>query len=321
MDFDIVAIGELLIDFTPIKNENSERPAYEQNPGGAPANVLVSAVRSGSSGAIISAVGEDFFGEFLKDVMLDKNIDCSGIQFVPYATTTMAFVSLDKNGERSFCFSRKPGADMMIKKENIPEELLNKCKIFHFGSISLSAEDSREATYFAVQKAKKAGAVISFDPNWRDKIWEDKENGLNQIKNAMKFAEVCKLSEEELFLITQNNSIEGGTELLLSDFQNLKLIIVTMGGDGSFYRFREKFGYVKSYSVNPVDTTGAGDAFWGQFLHSLAKNEKILSGDIEALENALLYANAAGAICTTGRGAIDSIPDFETIQKFIKNNL
>lgn len=312
---DVTALGELLIDFTPAGNSANSNPLYEQNPGGAPANVLTAVVRQGGTAALISGVGEDGFGHFLCSVVKKVGIDTSGLQFVTDACTTLAFVSLDEQGNRSFNFCRKPGADQRIQKERIPLDLLTSCRIFHFGSLSLSHEPSRTAALFAADYAKKNGSLISYDPNWRPPLWSSEEEGIAGMKLGLPLTDLLKLSEEELLLFTGTEDCKKGTDILLAEFPNLKLIVVTLGPKGCFYRCGSQSGFLPTYDTKVIDTTGSGDTFWGTLLVRIAHNPEVINEkSTEALCEYLDAANAAGSLCAAGRGAIPSIPNTEAVK-------
>lgn len=315
----IVALGELLIDFTPAGKSETGRPVYEQNPGGAPANVLVSAVRQGGEGLLISCVGDDMFGCALRDVVSQNDIDVTGVQFTSEAATTLAFVSLNDKGDRSFAFCRKPGADMLLDKGKLPINNIANAAVFHFGSLSLSHERSREATLYAAEAAQRGGALISYDPNWRPSLWQDKESGITAMKLGLGYAQIVKLSGEELELLSGIGDLSDGTAALTRDYPKLKAVIVTLGPDGCFYRMGDKTGLLPTYDVHVVDTTGSGDAFWGAFLHSLTENQSMLNGDTVSLEAAIKRGNAAGSLCAAKRGAIDAIPGFAEVDNMIEN--
>ena len=308
----ILALGELLVDFTPAGVSPLGRPLYEQNPGGAPANVLVAAARQGADTALISAVGNDFFGTFLLDILKRGGTAVSGVQIVDSAVTTLAFVSLDECGEREFCFCRKPGADMLLSAEKLNKHLLENCGIFHFGSISLTADVSRGATLEAVKTAKANGALISFDPNWRENLWENKNDGIVMMKDMLPFVNLLKLSEQEAELICGGN-----INALFELYTELKLVVMTLGERGCLYSLNGQSGDVPGFKTRVVDTTGAGDAFWGSLLCSVLKDGGVL-GNSEKLRTALSSANATGAICASGRGAMSLLPDMKTIETFIK---
>lgn len=318
MKIDVLSLGELLVDFTPAGISAHGNPLYEQNPGGAPANVAVAVVRLGGHSALISAVGEDFFGDFLCGTVENEGVDISGVQRVREATTTMAFVSLDEQGDRSFCFARKPGADMLLAKAQLPQRLLENCVIFHFGSISLGAPASREATLYAARAAQQAGALISYDPNWRENLWPGREEGIARLREGLALAHVLKLSQEELQLLAGINDPEAGTLALMGQNPSLRLTVVTLGPQGCFYRLGGQMGSLPAYDVKAVDTTGAGDAFWGCLLQSLSACPSLLTRDAsQGLVHALELANAAGALCAGGRGAISSLPREEQLHALL----
>lgn len=312
---DITAIGELLIDFTPSgKNERGVR-LFAQNPGGAPANVLAMASRLGGKTAFLGKVGRDAFGDFLRGVLVQNGIGSSGLAVDGAAPTTLAFVQLDDNGDRSFTFYRDPGADRMLTTGEIKPELIGDCRIFHFGSVSMTHEPSRSATLYAAQYAKEQGKLVSFDPNYRAMLWDSEEEALDQIKKGIAIADVLKVSEEEAQLITGDKDPAGASQKLLS--MGPALVLVSLGELGAYYRNHACSGYVPSYQVNAIDTTGAGDAFVGAFLwkvRGMMKEELKFMPGVE-LRQIISFANAAGALTTTGSGAIPAMPNMEQIRQ------
>ncbi|WP_379134219.1 carbohydrate kinase [Paenibacillus sp. sgz500958] len=313
MAYDVVALGELLIDFTPGGLSPSGNPLFERNAGGAPVNVLAALSRLGKRTAFIGKVGNDPFGHYLQDTLRVEGIDDSGLLFTDRAHTTMAFVHLDAQGERSFHFCRQPGADEELKYSEIETFLLDRTEIFHFGSISMSSESSHEATLKAALMAISKGAVITYDPNWRPALWRDEEHARLTMEEGMKLANVIKLSEEELVFLSQKNSLEAGVKVLMERFP-AKLMLVTRGEEGTYYSTRTLSGNVPSYPVKPVDTTGAGDGFMGAFIYQLLEAGKpAVEWTKEELETALSFANAAGALATTRKGAIASLATLEEI--------
>lgn len=207
---DVVALGELLIDFTYSGKSKEGMKLFEQNPGGAPGNFLTAIANMGLKTAMIAKVGDDMHGRFLLDTLKSHNIDTSGIIVDKDSFTTLAFVDLDKNGERKFSFARKPGADIRLEYEEIDKNLLAETKIFHVGSLSLTNEPSREATYFSVDLAKALGAIISYDPNYRDSLWKDRDTAIEEMKKMMKFADIVKVSDEEAVLLTGEDDYSKG---------------------------------------------------------------------------------------------------------------
>ncbi len=312
---DIVALGELLIDFTP-GGENSQGIAlFARNPGGAPANVLAMAAKLGASAALIGKVGDDAFGAYLKGVLEGSGIDSNALVMDAAVPTTLAFVQLDSRGERSFSFYRKPGADMMLSADDVDKKLIEGCKIFHFGSVSMTDEPVRSATLEAAAYAREKGRIVSFDPNYRPLLWSDEQRAREQMLRGVKLCHILKVSHEEMTLLTGETSLEAGAEKLVA--LGPVLVLVSLGEEGAFYRCGGKSGLLPAYTVDTVDTTGAGDAFVGAMLWQL--KDKSL-GDIESmeLESLVAFANAAGGLTTTKFGAIPALPELEEVENCMK---
>ncbi|HZG15802.1 MAG TPA: carbohydrate kinase [Candidatus Bathyarchaeia archaeon] len=318
--FDCIAVGELLIDFTPTGVNDKGNCMFCQNPGGAPANVLVALSKLGRKTAFIGKVGRDQFGYFLKDTLQAQKIDTSGLVFTNNFHTTLAFVHLDQNGDRSFTFYRKPGADMMLEKSELNLEMIKRTRIFHFGSVSLTDEPSRTATLTAARYANELGIHVSFDPNYREPLWNDVKKAKDVIWEGISYSHIVKLSEEEFTLLTGTEDLAEGTKVL-DDLSNRRLILVTLGEKGAFYRFGEITGMVAGYVVDVVDTTGAGDAFMGAILYQLFDQECLELLTSSEIEKMLRFANAAGALATTKMGAIPAMPALEVIQQLIWDEL
>lgn len=313
--YDIVAIGELLIDFTPAGNTEEGTVLFERNPGGAPGNVLAMAAKLGKRTALISKVGEDPFGGFLVDALKSRNIETKGIARTSLANTTLAIVHIDGNGDRSFSFYRKPGADMLLEEKEVDTDLLKNCRIFHFGSVSLTHQPSRGATFFAVKIARDSGAIISFDPNLRPLLWDSLEEAKSMIEEGMKYTDILKVSEEELEFITGTNKPEEGLQIIRNKYQ-IPVVLVTLGPLGCFYGIGNHSGYLPAYKVRTVDTTGAGDAFLGAFLSRVLQScHTVETLEREEIESMVDFANAAGALATTKKGAIPAMPGLEEIKK------
>jgi fructokinase len=317
--FDMIALGELLIDFTPAGISDEGKALFERNPGGAPANVLAAAAKLGAKTAFIGKVGHDQFGTFLEKTLKDNHIDVSGLKFSDTVNTTLAFVHLDSRGDRSFSFYRDPGADMMLDKGDIDEKLVGDAKIFHFGSISMTDEPSRSATLKALDIAKGSGVVISFDPNLRPALWKSLPLAKEMMYKGLGYADILKISGEELYFLTSENDCEKGTDIL--EKMGAKLIFVTLGPKGAFYRAGKKTGYVPTYDIKTVDTTGAGDSFFGAVLFRLKDHIRDDLSDIPQMElqDITEFGNAAGALTTGGRGAIPSMPGLREIYICLKN--
>ena len=254
-EVDIAALGELLIDFTEAGYSKDGMKLFEQNPGGAPANLLTVASHMGYKTTFIGKVGTDMHGAFLKKTLQKEGIDTTALIEDEHYFTTLAFVEIDENGERNFSFARKPGADTQLRKEELDKELLRNCKIFHFGSLSLTDEPARSATLEAVKTAKETGALISYDPNYRASLWKDETTAVETMKSVIPLADVMKVSDEESLLLTGAKSYEEAAEVLLS--LGLKLVAITLGEDGVLVATKNGKEHVAGFHTNAIDTTGA----------------------------------------------------------------
>ena len=306
--FDITALGEILIDFTPVKTDSGKR-TFEQNPGGAPANLLATVAKFGGKAAFIGKVGKDMFGESLKDVLKENNIDTTGLITDNEHNTTLAFVALDESGDRSFSFYRNFGADIFLATEDVPADVIKASKIFHFGSLSLTNEPAKTATDFALKTAKEAGCIVSLDPNYRPLLWESEEKATQMIKEYVPYADIIKFSKEEIQMVTGktdvNKSIKAVTDM------GVAVVLVTDGGNGVNFGTKDYHGFVPSLKVDTVDTTGAGDIFFGTFLYEFIKSGKA-PGEI-AFSDAQAFVEKAvriSGLSTLKKGAIPSIPDY-----------
>ena len=316
--YDITALGELLIDFTPCEISEAGMKIFEQNPGGAPANFLVAAGNFGAKTAFIGKVGKDMHGEFLKETLEKYNIETKGLIMDEKVFTTLAFVSLNEKGERTFSFARKPGADTCLTKEEVNLELIKKSKIFHFGSLSLTNNPSKEALLYALEKAKEMKKIISYDPNYRPLLWENRDIAVKEMRDVVKYADIIKISDEETELLTGYKEPEKAALKLIE--QGISLVFITLGSEGSFLKTKDFQIRVKSKKCNVVDTTGAGDAFWGAILYKLStrKNDVLQLTEKEGAEY-LEFANIAAGICVEKRGAIPAMPSLEDV--LLKNIL
>lgn len=317
--FDVVAIGELLIDFTPAGENEAGNPLFARNPGGAPANVLAMNTKLGGRTAFIGKVGEDDFGFFLKKTLQDAGIEGSCLLMTKEANTSLAFVQLNEKGDRSFTFYRKPGADTLLRTDDLNKEVLRSCKIFHFGSVSLTDEPCRSATLNAARKAKEAGAIISYDPNYRPLLWNCEAEAKEQMLDALKLADLVKVSEEEMTLLTGETDFVAGAENLAQ--YGASLVLVTLGPKGAFCYTERTNCIMPAYDVKTIDTTGAGDAFLGAFLYCIRNNslEEIRAFSDSELKQIIAFGNAAGSLTTVGKGAIPAMPTITQIEGCIKN--
>lgn len=311
---DVVALGELLIDFTPLKSDEG-KACYERNPGGAPANVLVMLSRLGKRTAIISKVGDDGFGHFLKETVENAGVDVSGLIESPSFNTSLAFVTLDSSGDRSFDFVRRNGADVMLSQQELSLDLIDACRVFHFGSVSMTGEPVRSSTIAAAEYAKAHGKIISCDPNYRPLLWSSEAEAVEVMGNLLRLADVVKVSAEELALLTGEKNPEEGAATLLE--AGARFAFVTLGEQGCCYAARSgAHGRVPGYRVQTVDTTGAGDTFCACVLSGLL--DCAFSPKQGELERIVDFANAAAALSTTKRGAISAMPCVQEIHNLIR---
>lgn len=306
--FDLVAMGESLIDFTPSGENDQGMMLFARNPGGAPANVLAMCARLGGSAAFIGKVGDDAFGSFLESVMRDAGIDVTGLCKTADVPTTLAFVHLNADGDRSFSFYRKPGADIALSIDEVPHSVLQQCRVFHFGSVSLTDEPVRSATLFAAREARAAGALISYDPNYRPALWKQEEAAVSVMRQAPALADIVKVSDEEMTLLTGHTDLHEGAKALRAF--GATLVLVTGGDKGAYFSSAQWDGVCPAYQVAVADTTGAGDAFLGALLTRLCRKSK---AEIEALSKDELveivrFGNAAGGLTATRYGAIPAMP-------------
>ena len=320
--YDIVALGECLIDFTPHGCSDSGIPLFQQNPGGAPANVLAEAAKLGCSTAFIGKVGDDSFGNFLERILMDAGIDCSSMIKDPSFPTSLAFVSLDEKGDRSFSFYRHGSADVMLSKEDVDARLLGNTRIFHFGSVSMTDEPSRSATIDAARIADEAGALISYDPNYRPLLWDSQEEAISVINSVLPYCDIVKVSYEELQLMTGLDDLDAGAEAISA--KGPECVVVTLGPDGAFIRTGKYSASYRTYDVKTIDTTGAGDSFYGALLYKILQlccHPGRLFGTLAAdeIDSAMMFANAAGSLATMKHGAIPSLPGIDEINRCISS--
>ncbi|RBW70788.1 PfkB family carbohydrate kinase [Bacillus taeanensis] len=315
--YDVTALGELLLDFTPNGTSENGSLLLERNPGGAPANVLAALAKLNKQTAFIGKIGNDQFGHFLHEVLKENHINTNGLIFSKDINTTLAFVHLDADGDRSFSFYRNPGADMTLDSKEINKEIIRNSRIFHFGSISMTHEPAAAATLEAVKYAKEQGKIISFDPNLRMSLWDTPDHAKQKILEGLEFADVLKISEEEFQFITGYTDLEEGTKYLCSHY-GVSLVFVTMGKKGCFYRIGDYTSIKEGFKVNAVDTTGAGDAFCGGVLYKLIeKGEHPSQLKVFEVENIALFANALAATSTTKKGGIPSMPSLSQVEVFL----
>lgn len=315
---DLVTLGEILIDLTQTGVHAERVRQFAAFPGGAPANVAVAAARLGLSVGFIGKVGADSFGRDLRRVLTDNNVSTEGLFETEQAPTTMAVVSVSPEGERSFSFYRSPGADTLLTKEEAAAALAGygpSARILHVGSLSLTDDPARSATMEALRRAKAAGMLVSYDPNYRAALWKSEKEAVRRMTEPMRYADILKVSEEELFLLTGSSDPRMGSLELGS--MGPKLVLITLGAKGAFYRFGIHTGAVPGVSVTVADTNGAGDSFLGAALSRLIRrgDEPLKDLTPAALEEIVAYANAAAAVTCTRPGAIPALPTEEEVQK------
>ena len=316
MRFDIVAMGELLVDFTEAGVSSAKQRLFEQKPGGAVANVACGAARLGLHTAFIGKVGDDMHGRFLQDVLRQSGVNTDGLLLSDDVFTTLAFVSLSQAGEREFSFARKPGADTCLRAEEVSDALLNNCAIFHIGSLSMTDEPMRGATLYAVQRAKKAGAVISYDPNYRAPLWKSVAEAKAQMRALLPYADLVKLSDEETELLTDEARPEAALDRLLD--AGVKCAVVTLGKHGALLGFADaRTRYPIMPGLTVTDTTGAGDAFWSAFLSRVVKGGLLDGLNAHSAGRYVRFANAAAGYCVGRRGAIPAMPTEEQVQSLL----
>lgn len=315
--YDVVALGELLVDFTENGMSTQMNPVFEANPGGAPCNVLSMLQKLGDKTAFIGKVGKDSFGEMLRDVVAEQGIDTKNLATDENVPTTLAFVQTAPDGDRSFSFYRNPGADMMLSMEDIDVSLLQNTRLFHFGSLSMTAQGVEEATKMAVGTAKSAGALISFDPNLRPPLWEHLNVAKEKIAYGISQCDILKISDDEIAFYTGSTDIDAGVSKIQEQYHT-PLIFATMGKRGSrAYHAGNRVECEPFLNENTIETTGAGDTFMACVLHGILKSG--LDGlDEKKLYDMLKFANAAASIITTRKGALKVMPGEVDVRKFIQ---
>lgn len=314
--YDVTALGELLIDFTENGNSEQGNPLMEANPGGAPCNMLAMIQKLGGTTAFIGKVGKDMFGRQLKNAVEAVGIDTRNLVEDEEVHTTLAFVHTFPDGDRDFSFYRNPGADMMLTKEEIQEEVIRNSKAFHFGTLSSTHEGVREATRYAIDVAKEAGCLISFDPNLRPPLWNTLEDARKEIEYGLSKADILKISDNEVEFLCGTSDYDEGARMLIEKY-NIPFVCVTLGKAGSRAYYRgmrvEVAGFVQE---NTIETTGAGDTFCGCMLNYILQHglEELKE---ENLKELLTFANAAASLITTRKGALAVMPSKEEVEEML----
>lgn len=316
--WDALAFGELLIDFTQNGISSQGNGMFEANPGGAPCNVLAMLNRLGHKTAFMGKVGDDIFGQLLKHTLEELAIDTSAMKLDCETRTTLAFVANDESGDRNFSFYRNPGADMMFTPEEVQEEVIKSARMFHFGTLSMTHELVREATKKALKIAKKEGMLISFDPNLRENLWTSLNLAKEQTAYGLQYCDVLKISDNELCWFTGETDYDKGILLLQEKYQ-IPLILLSLGKEGSRAYYKNIRVEAPAFlQEKTIDTTGAGDTFFGSCLHFVLEKglQNLTENDLQEMLN---FANAAASIITTRRGALKVMPTLEEVQVLQKD--
>ena len=311
--YDVVALGELLIDLTQNGYSGQGNPLLEANPGGAPCNVLALLTKLGHSTAFIGKVGKDGFGDQLENALTETGISTAGLLRDDQVHTTLAVVHTLAGGDRDFSFYRNPGADMCLHTQEINRELIRQARIFHFGTLSMTDEPVRSATYAAIAEAEAHGVLRSFDPNLRPPLWRTLDEAKEQVLYGMAHCDILKISDNEIQWLTQQEDFDAGVRWIRQRFPNIRLLLLSMGKDGSRGYSGDAMAEVKGFSVHAIETTGAGDTFFGGILHHVLA-WGLREYTRQELEEMLTFANAAAALVTTRKGALRVMPSLAEIQ-------
>ena len=318
-NYDVTALGELLIDFTENGTSAQGNPIMEANPGGAPCNVLAMLERLGKKTAFIGKVGKDMFGNQLKAAVEEVGIDTRALIMDEEVHTTLAFVHTYPDGDRDFSFYRNPGADMMLTMDEVPDDLIRDSRIFHFGTLSSTHEGVREATRHAIEVAKEAGCIITFDPNLRPPLWKSLEDARVEIEYGLTKCDVLKISDNEVEFLFDTTDYDKGAALIEEKY-HIPLVLITMGKDGSraYYKGRraECAPFLQEHTI---ETTGAGDTFCASILNYVLEHGLEDLSD-ENLMEMLTFANAGASLITTRKGALRVMPTREEVEEFIAKN-
>lgn len=319
---DVVALGELLIDFTMNGKSAQGNALYEANPGGAPCNALAMLCRLGHSTAFIGKVGDDSFGRLLADTIKEAGIDATGLRFDKEVHTTLAFVHTHAGGEREFSFYRGPGADMMLTADEVDASLIKGAKIFHFGTLSMTAPGVEAATKKAVAAAKEAGCIVSFDPNLREPLWANLAAAKEKIEWGLSQCDVLKISDNEIEFVTGKKDIDEGVKAIAAKYP-IRMLCATLGADGSKVLWRRNEADKGIYAASPklpnvdvIEKTGAGDTFCGTMLHFVLERG-LDNWDESSLVDMTEYANAAASVITTRKGALRVMPTKEEVEQLL----
>ena len=311
----ITTIGEILIDMTQTHIDENGNPHFAAIPGGAPANVAVAVSKLGGEAAFVGCVGDDLYGHLLRDTLVRYGVSTEGLQITKRANTTLAIVMVDPQGERSFSFYRKPGADTLIHADRAIRDTANT-DILHFGSVSLTDPYCRDAVVTTVQAAKNAGALITYDPNYRAALWEHEEAAALQMRAVLPLCDIVKISDEETMLLCGAHDPEEALQVLMS--MGIRLAVVTLGRHGAMWRCGELQGRVPGFSVKVADTNGAGDTFFGALLYRIAARGGLEGLTEDEINGMVRFANKAASITTSRPGAIPAMPVLKEVEEGLK---
>jgi fructokinase len=313
----VTALGELLVDFTEKGHSEGGERLFEQNPGGAPANVLVALQRLGMQTAFLGKVGTDMHGEFLRDTLAQEGVNIEGLVSDSQYFTTLAFVALSSSGERNFSFARKPGADTQFRPEELHKDIIEQSRLFHIGSLSLTNEPARSTTLLALETAQKAGCILSYDPNYRAPLWNSPEEATQQMRSVLSYIDLVKLSDSETELLTGCSEPKQAGKALIQ--QGVKIVVVTLGRKGAYVCTKEGGALVPTFDGKVIDTTGAGDSFWGGFLFAfLQSGVQVNEVTQKQAESFTRFGNAAATICVSMRGGIPAMPTKKEVEKLLQ---
>lgn len=314
---DIIAIGEMLVDFTSYTVENGDI-YYKQNPGGASANVAVMAAKLGASSGFIGKLGKDMFGRYLKDTLEKEGVDTKGVVLDGSYSTTLAFVRKGEDGSRDFVFYHGSDPEHNLSFGEVNLKLIDGCRLLHFGSLMLTSEPSKSAAVNTVEYAKQQGKIITYDPNWREQLWDSTEEAVKAMRSVLRYVDILKVSEAELQLLTDCANLLPAIAKLLNS--GIKIICITQGAKDCVIATKQGIEQFPTFKVDTVDTLGSGDSFFGAFISRLVLSDKALEEiDMTDLRDFAVYANACGALSSTKVGAVPAMPTHEEIMKLIKS--
>lgn len=325
---DVLSLGELLIDMFPaeVGRRIWEVTAFQPKPGGAPANVAVAVARLGLKAAFMGKVGEDLFGHFLADVLAREGVDVRGVRFDPEVRTTMAVIGMPDEHSAEFVFYRNPGADTRLQPEELDVDVLRRARVLHFGSLSLTDEPARSATWKAIEIARLGHTLVSYDVNYRPTLWKEPAEAIEQAQALLPKVDLVKVNETELNLLTGSENLDTGSRSLVE--KGPALCVVTLGEKGSYFRTARGAEFIPAFRVKTVDAIGCGDSFIAALLTRLVKDgawcnpHKVLGQQIsvDRLYQHLRYANAAGALTSLKRGVIPALPNEKEVEEFLARN-